>query len=403
MKVGTDFSGIGAPETALKYLGINFESIFACDIDKYAKQSFLQLHKTQKFYNDITTRDHKEVEQLDLYIAGFPCQAFSMAGKRKGFEETRGTLFFNVAEFIKINQPKVFVLENVKGLLSHDSGRTFQTIVDILSNNGGTQNGQISLDMFDDGLGYNIYWQVLNTKNYGIPQNRERIFIVGFKDFRQFSFPKPIELKLKLGDMLQDNPKHFKLLDDYNSKFINNDVIGTLTCNSGSKAKRNGFKLFIQNDSKKVDDKYYLSDKAKNKIKRHNNKSTNNDISNCIHAGYYKQGGRDQQYIKVVDKYFLSDKMTKFVLNTDFREARPISKEGISRCLKVGGDVPCFEVKTNTKKIRRLTPLECWRLQGFLDQDFFKVQNVSDTQLYKQAGNSITVDVLMHLFSKIYI
>ena len=403
MKVGTDFSGIGAPETALKYLGINFESIFACDIDKYAKQSFLQLHKTQKFYNDITTRDHKEVEQLDLYIAGFPCQAFSMAGKRKGFEETRGTLFFNVAEFIKINQPKVFVLENVKGLLSHDSGKTFQTIVDILSNNGGTQNGQISLDMFDDGLGYNIYWQVLNTKNYGIPQNRERIFIVGFKDFRQFSFPKPIELKLKLGDMLQDNPKHFKLLDDYNSKFINNDVIGTLTCNSGSKAKRNGFKLFIQNDSKKVDDKYYLSDKAKNKIKRHNNKSTNNDISNCIHAGYYKQGGRDQQYIKVVDKYFLSDKMTKFVLNTDFREARPISKEGISRCLKVGGDVPCFEVKTNTKKIRRLTPLECWRLQGFLDQDFFKVQNVSDTQLYKQAGNSITVDVLMHLFSKIYI
>ena len=403
MKVGTDFSGIGAPETALKYLGINFESIFACDIDKYAKQSFLQLHKTQKFYNDITTRDHKEVEQLDLYIAGFPCQAFSMAGKRKGFEETRGTLFFNVAEFIKINQPKVFVLENVKGLLSHDSGKTFQTIVDILSNNGGTQNGQISLDMFEDGLGYNIYWQVLNTKNYGIPQNRERIFIVGFKDFRQFSFPKPIELKLKLGDMLQDNPKHFKLLDDYNSKFINNDVIGTLTCNSGSKAKRNGFKLFIQNDSKKVDDKYYLSDKAKNKIKRHNNKSTNNDISNCIHAGYYKQGGRDQQYIKVVDKYFLSDKMTKFVLNTDFREARPISKEGISRCLKVGGDVPCFEVKTNTKKIRRLTPLECWRLQGFLDQDFFKVQNVSDTQLYKQAGNSITVDVLMHLFSKIYI
>ena len=133
------------------------------------------------------------------------------------------------------------------------------------------------------------------------------------------------------------------------------------------------------------------------------NQFINNNISNCIHAGYYKQGGRDQQYIKVDDKYFLSDKMTKFVLNTDFREARPISKEGISRCLKVGGDVPCFEVKTNTKKIRRLTPLECWRLQGFLDKDFYKVKNVSDTQLYKQAGNSITVDVLMHLFSKIYI
>lgn len=308
MKLGTDFSGIGAPEMALKYLGIDFESVFACEIDKYARQSFKQLHKTKKFYNDITTRDHKEVEQLDLYIAGFPCQAFSIAGKRKGFEDTRGTLFYNVAEFIKINKPKVFVLENVKGLVSHDSGKTFQTIIDILSNNGGTQNGQISLDMLDDGLGYHIYWQVLNTKNYGIPQNRERIFIVGFKDFKEFNFPKPIELKLTLENMLQDNPN---------------------------------------------------------------------------------------------SKYFLSDKMIKFVLNTDFREAKPISKKGISRCLKVGGDVPCFEVKTNTKKIRRLTPLECWRLQGFKDDDFFTIKDISDTQLYKQAGNSITVNVLMALFKKI--
>jgi len=308
MKIGTDFSGIGAPEMALKYLGIDFESVFACEIDKYARQSFKQLHKTKKFYNDITTRDHKEVEQLDLYIAGFPCQAFSIAGKRKGFEDTRGTLFYNVAEFIKINKPKVFVLENVKGLVSHDSGKTFQTIIDILSNNGGTQNGQISLDMLDDGLGYHIYWQVLNTKNYGIPQNRERIFIVGFKDFKEFNFPKPIELKLTLENMLQDNPN---------------------------------------------------------------------------------------------SKYFLSDKMIKFVLNTDFREAKPISKKGISRCLKVGGDVPCFEVKTNTKKIRRLTPLECWRLQGFKDDDFFTIKDISDTQLYKQAGNSITVNVLMALFKKI--
>ena len=308
MKIGTDFSGIGAPEMALKYLGIEFESVFACEIDKYARQSFKQLHKTKKFYNDITTRDHKEVEQLDLYIAGFPCQAFSIAGKRKGFEDTRGTLFYNVAEFIKINKPKVFVLENVKGLVSHDSGKTFQTIIDILSNNGGTQNGQISLDMLDDGLGYHIYWQVLNTKNYGIPQNRERIFIVGFKDFKEFNFPKPIELKLTLENMLQDNPN---------------------------------------------------------------------------------------------SKYFLSDKMIKFVLNTDFREAKPISKKGISRCLKVGGDVPCFEVKTNTKKIRRLTPLECWRLQGFKDDDFFTIKDISDTQLYKQAGNSITVNVLMALFKKI--
>ncbi len=137
IKVGTDFSGIGAPEMALKYLGIEYESLFSCEIDKYARESYSNLHNTNIMYEDITKRNHKEVDPLDLYIAGFPCQAFSMAGKRLGFEEARGTLFFNVAEFIKINQPKVFILENVKGLLSHNSGKTFQTIIDILSNGGG--------------------------------------------------------------------------------------------------------------------------------------------------------------------------------------------------------------------------------------------------------------------------
>jgi len=222
MKIGTDFSGIGAPEMALKYLGIDFESVFACEIDKYARKSFEQLHAPKTFYNDITTRNHLEIEQLDLYVAGFPCQSFSMAGKRKGFEETRGTLFFNVAEFIKENKPKCFVLENVKGLLSHDKGRTFQTIVDVLSNGGGTQNGQISLDVMDDGLGYHIYWKVLNTKNFGIPQNRERIFIVGFKDFREFTFPKEIPLELKLKDILEDevNEKYYlseKMIESFSN------------------------------------------------------------------------------------------------------------------------------------------------------------------------------------------
>jgi len=390
MKLGTDFSGIGAPEMALKYLGIDFVSVFACEIDKYARQSFKQLHNTKTFYNDITKRNHKEVEQLDLYVAGFPCQAFSMAGKRKGFEDTRGTLFYNVAQFIKINKPKVFVLENVKGLVSHDSGKTFQTIIDILSNNGGTQNGQIILDMFDDGLGYHIYWQVLNTKNYGIPQNRERIFIVGFKDFKNFNFPKSIKLKLKLKDLLQDNTNNkyhlsYKMCKSIFQASKGNWQSGKMTIDTDI-AKTINARVFKMGKADTdnyitVKDKYYLSDKAKERLKRHNNNTIYNDISNCILAGYYKQGGRDQQYIQVEDK--------------------PISKDGISKCLKVGGDVPCFEVKTNTKKIRRLTPLECWRLQGFKDNDFFSVKGLSDTQLYKQAGNSITVDVLMALFKKI--
>jgi DNA (cytosine-5)-methyltransferase 1 len=357
MRLGTDFSGIGAPEMALKYLGIDFESVFACEIDKHARKSFQQLHNPKTFYNDITKRNHKEVEKLDFYVAGFPCQAFSMAGKRKGFDEARGTLFFNVAEFIKINQPKVFILENVKGLLSHDKGRTFQTIVDILSNGGGTQNGQIGLDVFDDGLGYHIYWQVLNTKNYGIPQNRERIFIVGFKDFRDFRFPKEIPLELKLKDILQD----------------------------------------------KVDDKYYLSDKMiasfTNHKERHKEKGTGfqwkpknvDSIANCLRANA---------------ALCPSDNTIEWVADYRNDEGLRIRKEGISPCLAATKNSETELSRMTTlikqKRIRRLTPLETWRLQGFKDEDFYKVKDVSDTQLYKQAGNSITVDVLMHLFTKIY-
>jgi len=411
MKVGTDFSGIGAPEMALKYLGIDFESVFACEIDKYARQSFKQLHKPKTFYNDITTRNHNEVHQLDLYVAGFPCQAFSMAGKRKGFEEARGTLFFNVAEFIKINQPKVFVLENVKGLLSHDKGNTFQTIVDILSNGGGTQNGQISLDVFEDGLGYHIYWQVLNTKDYGIPQNRERIFIVGFKDFREFSFPKPMDLKLRLGDMLQDNPKSFNLIDGFNSfnkiKYIDNKICGTITQHQSRSGITNGFK--IQSDvSIKVDEKYYLSDKGIENLNKNqefnkfNLLTTESEYAACITARCNKVSN-DNNYIEV-DKIKLKQigNISKKSSWDNPQSGRIYDVNGLSPCLNTmqGGGL---EPKTLIQnKIRRLTPLECWRLQGFRDEDFFSVKDVSDTQLYKQAGNSITVNVLMELFKKIY-
>ena len=444
MKVGTDFSGIGAPEMALKYLGIDFESVFACEIDKYARQSFKQLHKPNTFYNDITTRNHNEVEELDLYVAGFPCQAFSMAGKRKGFEEARGTLFFNVAEFIQINQPKVFVLENVKGLLSHDKGNTFQTIVDILSNGGGTQNGQISLDVFEDGLGYHIYWQVLNTKDYGIPQNRERIFIIGFKDFREFSFPKPIDLKLRLGDMLQDNPnsKYFltyKGIENLNknqefNKFnpLNTDseyaACVTARCN----------KVSNDNNFIEVDDKYYLSDKTINRISNSRNKTKfknqDSEYSGCLIAEYGKipsdgtyirthyLGGRKGNPKKGGTGHLSKNDGTTYCLDTSNTQAIEViqlnkSKESggaqpyqQNRLYDINGLSPVLSAELggnrshniNTKKIRRLTPLECWRLQGFRDEDFFSVKDVSDTQLYKQAGNSITVNVLMELFKKIY-
>jgi DNA (cytosine-5)-methyltransferase 1 len=326
MKVGTDFSGIGAPEMALKYLGIDFESVFACEIDKYARQSYKQLHNPKKFYKDITTRNHKEVEQLDLYVAGFPCQAFSMAGRRLGFEDTRGTLFYNVAEFIKINKPKVFVLENVKGLVSHDSGKTFQTIIDILSNNGGTQNGQIILDMFDDGLGYHIYWQVLNTKNYGIPQNRERIFIVGFKDFKDFSYPKPTKLKLKLGDMLQDNP---------NSKYLLSDKLIQSFTNHKERhtEKGTGFKWEV----KKKD-----------------------DVANCLRANASLCPTDNTIEVSKEVRTDEAKKQRKETGTNDFRDKKiEWRQQDYSNTITTSLTNDHY---IKQKKIRRLTPLECWRL-----------------------------------------
>jgi DNA (cytosine-5)-methyltransferase 1 len=188
MKVGTFFSGVGSPEQALKNLNINHSIEFACDIDKYARQTYLKNFNCKNFYEDITNLNMNNLSYVDLLVFGFPCQAFSVAGKRKGFEDTRGTLFYDALRYLKVHKPRFFIAENVKGLLFHDSGKTFQIIVDCLAK---TVNYQYSIIPFDN-LGYHIHYKVLNTKDFGIPQNRERIFIVGIRDDsdNNFSFPK---------------------------------------------------------------------------------------------------------------------------------------------------------------------------------------------------------------------
>ena len=132
------------------------------EINKYANQIYQSKFPTNHNYGDITLINAKELPDFDLFVGGFPCQAFSIAGKRGGFDDTRGTLFFDCARILKEKQPRNFILENVKGLLSHDNGRTFKTIINTLTE-----------------LGYCVEWQVLNAKNFGVPQNRERVFIVG--------------------------------------------------------------------------------------------------------------------------------------------------------------------------------------------------------------------------------
>jgi DNA-cytosine methyltransferase len=257
LTIGTDFSGIGSPEEALRMAKIKHRSVFACEKDSFARTTFEANNETEHFYRDITDRNQEETPEVDLYVAGFPCQAFSLAGKQLGFEDVRGTLFFNSADYIRAKRPKVFILENVKGLLSHDKvdkkskyGRTFNTIINLLAR---TVNGQEQLPFYQDNLGYNVYHAVLNTKEHGIPQNRERIFIVGIRpdvDNNTFRFPSKEPLLLRLKDILEKEvDEHYYLSDkmleylfgrskNFNSGKINfkgsEDIASAITCASAS-------------------------------------------------------------------------------------------------------------------------------------------------------------------------
>jgi DNA (cytosine-5)-methyltransferase 1 len=340
MKVGTFFSGVGSPEQALKNLDIKHEIEFACDIDKYAKQTYLKNFNPKLFATDITALDMTDLSYVDLLVFGFPCQAFSMAGKRQGFDDTRGTLFYDALRYLKEHRPRYFIAENVKGLLSHDNGKTFQTIIDCLAK---TTNYQMSLMPFDN-LGYHIHYKVLNTKDFGIPQNRERIFIIGIRDDEDnnFNFPKEIPLELKLKDILQDNP---------NSK-------------------------------------YYLSDKAVCRIEKskfsQKFKNESTEYVGCITAGYYK--------IPSDGNYLISHSLYPRNSKTGKGGTGHLSKEdGTTYCLDTG-NMQAIELQNKTNnRIRRLTPMECERLQGFPDNF---TEGVSDTQRYKQMGNTITVNVI---------
>lgn len=228
------------------------------EIDKYAIQVY-EKHFDHKNYGDITQINEAELPEFDLLVGGFPCQSFSIAGKRGGFNDTRGTLFFDIARILKAKQPRLLLLENVKGLLSHDEGRTFATIISTL-----------------DELGYDLQWQVLNSKNFGVPQNRERVFIVGHLRGTH-------------------RPEVFPI---------------------GSNGKEN-----------------------------------NGIVCPTIRATHYKSG-----------------------------DNQPVIREGV--------------------KIRRLTPTECARLQGFPDNWH---EGLSDTQAYKCYGNAVTVNVIAHILKAIVV
>lgn len=261
IKVGSQFSGVGAFEQSLIRLGIDFKNIYAADWDKYARQTYLlNFEKPEYYVKDVHDTPIKEITEkhgsLDIAMFSPPCQAFSLAGKRLGKEDKRGILFFNSLEFIQENKPRYFIFENVKGLLSHDKqdknaeyGRTFQEWINYLG--GKSVNGVHTFFPYEDSVPYHIYFQVLNAKHYGIPQNRERIFIIGIRDDEDnnFHFPKPFPLEKRLKDVLETevDEKYF-LSDKMIDGLINTDHLNSNRINNairvggqGSLTKKHSF------------------------------------------------------------------------------------------------------------------------------------------------------------------
>ncbi|MDX9960068.1 MAG: DNA cytosine methyltransferase [Aliarcobacter sp.] len=278
----------------------NIEFVFSSEIDKYAQQTY-KANFDGDVAGDITKIDEKDIPSHDILLAGFPCQAFSIAGKRLGFEDTRGTLFFEVARIIKYHKPKILFLENVKGFVNHDNGNTFRVVKETLEE-----------------MGYKVFTKVLNAKDFGVPQNRERIYIVAFLDDIEFEFPKALCTEVSIKSKLQ----------------------------------------------KDVLEKYYYNGKPLfERIK--------DDVVNENSIYQWRR-----QYVRE-------------------------NKSGVCPTLTAnmgtgGHNVPIVRDK---KGIRKLTPRECANFQGF--PDTFILPNLVDSQLYKQCGNSVVVEVINKIAEKI--
>lgn len=333
------------------------------------KQSYMANYNVPEkdFHWNVAFLDGKQYAgKVDLFVGGSPCQSFSLVGKQRGLEDTRGTLFYEYARLIKEIQPKVFIYENVKAVLSNDDGRTWETMRDVFA-----------------GLGYRVYYtfngkpSVLNAKDYGIPQNRERMFVVGFRGDleleKEFVFPSPIPLKTKMQDYLLDNVSGAYYLPTKGVDFVTSE--------------KNLNKRYTQ-----IDGEVALCQKKNQQFNWHGD------------FVFVEENKDMEKTMDNLEKYFLSEKVEKYVLSTGTKSfySRPKTDLEVARPLlttmhkmhRAGVD---NYVHTNGR-LRKLTPRECLRLMGFCDS--FKIV-VADTSMYQQAGNSIVVDVLMAIMREV--
>ena len=378
MKFLDCFAGIGGFRLGMERAG--HTCVGHIEIDRFAQISYHAIHrpKEEEFNaTDITRVDARELPQFDILCGGFPCQAFSIAGKRRGFEDTRGTLFFDIARIAKERQPQVIFLENVRGLLNHDNGRTFAVILSTLSE-----------------LGYHVEWQVLNSKHFGVPQNRERVFIIGH--LRRECAGKIFPIK-------------------GNSKEI--DAIKEQTTNTlTARYTANGAGSYII-ESQPPEIKQIVGGKQGQRI------YDSSGISVTLSSQGGGQGATTGLYAIPVltpervekrqnGRRFKEPEDEMFTLTSQdrhgvaiYQSPRGFNKEGYHQI------APTLTAKTyqhnnhliENMTIRRLTPLECFRLQGFPDWAYERAKEagVSDSQLYKQAGNSVTVNVIYEIAKRI--
>lgn len=346
IRIGTSFSGIGAIEYAFKRLGLRTEILFAGDIEPNCKRAYFANYDVteERWHNDIYQFNAKPYRnKVDLFVGGAPCQAFSIVGNKLGFEDTRGTLFREFARVVKECRPKVFIFENVQGLFKHDEGRTWEVIY----------------NTFKDYCKYDIHFQLLNARDYGVPQTRERLYCIGFRKKTSFKYPAPIELKYRMYDFLQDYTASPYYDAEYNCKVITPNIDRIKGLASGELEPH--FDEFIFRVDE-IQDKYYLSPSV---------------------AKYVLAGGT---------------KNFRTSTKTDLDVARPLLQT-MHKMHRAGVDnYVTFKKNKGVNGIRKLTPRECMRLMGFRDD--FNIA-VPDTAAYMEAGNSIVVDVLIAILKQL--
>ncbi len=345
LRVATVFSGIGALEQALQKQNIPHKIVFACDNDPFVKQSYFANYDIdeKRWFDDVLKLPGSHFKgKVDLLMGGSPCQSFSIVGNMKGLEDDRGNLIFTYIKLIKAVQPNVFIFENVKGLLSNNGGETWKL-----------------LEASFKSTGYQIQYKVLNAKDFGIPQNRERLFLIGFKKKRKFEFPKTENLGLTMQDLLEDS----------------------------------------------VQSRYHLPEKGIVYVGRHARKKftqIDGEISICQKSN--QQFNWRGDFVSVDRKYFLFDKTMNVVLSTGTKNyhARPETDLLIARPLTATMHkmhrAHQDNYVTRGSYLRKLTPRECLRLMGFPDK--FKIV-VSDMQVYRQSGNSIVVNIVERLLQQL--